>query len=43
MTEALGAYHQPFGREGGLGGDNVEMTNLGCGSPQTRKISKFFP
>lgn len=43
MTEALGIVSPAAWTGGGLGGDNVEMTNLEYGSRQTRKNPKFFP
>lgn len=43
MTEALGIASPAAWTGGGFAGDNVEMTNLECGSRQTQKISNSFP
>ncbi len=37
--KALGSYHLPLGREGGLGGDAIRMHHLGIGS---RASNIFF-
>jgi hypothetical protein len=38
----LGSYHQPLGREGGLGGDILLMNVRGWGSRQVKKFRGNF-
>ena len=41
-AEALGSYHQPVGREGGLGGDIEVMLAARSGSRPIQLFLKFF-